>query len=249
MLITDALEFNFEVLRDTLCLRVIGNSSPFTVRSIEVIGRNDNFVQSFYIAVLLDVEGNKSHLYYSDIDKWINFLLSAASPKEFKNRLLLSSFLDKLILAYNDKNISALKHVYAEDGIVLVGRVIDAPDDSPEFKNKSGVIENQIRYNEQSGTQYIMNLERLFERSSLINVDYKGVEIRLLTRRNNTYAILFDQDWVSKGMEGGKYTDSGTVCLIVELRMKDFVILNRAWGPSADYFTPHFIDKLLSFAE
>jgi len=248
-LIADAQEFQFTVLRDTLHIRVIGNSSPFTVRSIEVIGSQGNYIQSFCIAILIDTEGGKSHLFYSQIDHWINFLLSAASPKEFKNRLLLSNFLDKLILAYNDRNISVLERVYAPDGVVLVGKVVDRPDEfSPEYEKETGIIQDEIQYSEQSGAEYVRNLRCLFNKSRIIHVDYDGVELRRLTRRNNTYSIIFDQTWLTVNREGSEYNDQGVVLLVVELTQNDFLILNRIWGPSPEYFTPRFIDNMLSYA-
>lgn len=142
------------------------------------------------------------------------------------DRMLLIRFLETYKTAYALKRINYLDNIFADDALIVTGRVVKVkPDKDNPYKNN-----RIIRYNKQTKKQYIRNLRNSFRYKEYVNLKFEESKIRKSGYKGDVYGINIKQNYYSSN-----YGDIGYLFLLVDLNnKKEPVIHVRTWQPDAN---------------
>ncbi|MCT4613725.1 MAG: hypothetical protein N4A49_02490 [Marinifilaceae bacterium] len=143
-----------------------------------------------------------------------------------KDRLLLIRFLETYKTAYALKRIDYLDQIFADDAIIITGRVVKKTK-----HNDNNYIDNEvIKYNRQTKEQFIKNLKYSFNSKEYINLKFEESKIRKSGLKGDVYGINIKQNYYSNN-----YGDVGYLFLMVDLNNKKQPIIHvRTWQPNSN---------------
>lgn len=139
------------------------------------------------------------------------------------DRLTLVNFLEHYKTAYALKRLDYIEQIFADDALIITGSVVKIKDN---VENK--FADNKIvKYNRQSKTQYIRNLQHSFGSKEYINIRFEDSQIRKAGKGGDIYGVQIKQNYFSSN-----YGDVGYLFLMVDLNDPDTPIIHvRTWQP------------------
>lgn len=161
--------------------------------------------------------------------------------------LEIANFVEHYRTAYNKKDIGFIENVFSNDALIITGKVIKRAEGLEVQPNVDEVV-----YTQQTKTQYITNLKKVFQSNRYINVRFDDVAIYKhpnASKYPDVYGVLVTQTW-----ESSNYSDIGYVFMLWDFSGIDPVIRVRTWQPKfvdedrtrtldeADIFDPSFFD-------
>ena len=148
---------------------------------------------------------------------------SSFSPEK---RQVLANFLECFKTAYALKRIDYLEQLFADDALIITGRVLKKFTGNAEMGYNSN---KYVQLTTQDKATYIKRLRRSFANKEFINIRFANNRIRH-TKVEGVYAIQIKQDYFSSN-----YGDTGYLFLIIDVRNpKEPIIHVRAWQEKPD---------------
>ena len=140
---------------------------------------------------------------------------------------IVISFLENYKTAYALGRIDYLESIFADDALIISGKVLQKYTGSKEF----GYNQNRyVQLTKHTKSEYIKRLRTLIDKKEYINIKFANNEIVKTGKSNDIYAIQIKQDYFSDN-----YGDSGYLFLMVDVsEPKEPVIHVRVWQENPD---------------
>lgn len=140
---------------------------------------------------------------------------------------VLINFLENYKTAYALKRINYIENVFADDALIITGKVIERMQGNQEYGYKQNRF---IKLTRQNKNTYIRNLRNVFAGNEFINIKFANNIIKKMGKGGEVYSIQIKQDYFSTN-----YGDSGYLFVLVDINNPDKPIIHvRAWQEKPD---------------
>ena len=148
-----------------------------------------------------------------------------ATPEE---KALIVDFIEKYKTAYCLKDIGFLENVFAEDALIIVGRVIGYESEVTSDALEGSLGKEIVEYIKLEKGEYIDRLQKQFSKKEMINIRFTDNKIqRVESRSERMFGIQIAQYYYSSD-----YSDMGYLFLMFNLNNIDKPkITVRSWQP------------------
>lgn len=147
---------------------------------------------------------------------------SGNAVKEMSERRMIMKFLEDFRCYYNEKDTAALRAVYSDDAIIIVGSVVTRRQVEGISANKQ-----EIRYNKYNKEDYMKSLKRTFLNNKYINVEFDRIDVVKHPTREGFYGVTLHQKW-----DSSRYSDDGWLFLLWDFTDKEKPTIHvRTWQP------------------
>lgn len=214
------------------CISLPGKSGGFRIQNIGVLMNPKE--ESGY-------DGEKRREIYIDFDKTgkivdFNFTLGMNMYTEiFKKgeelgdldrRMQIIDWCEHFAKAYCDKNMKFMQTIFSDDAIIITGKMtMQRVHTDMGMKDQA-----KVKYVQQTKSQYLSNLSRVFASNSYVNVKFEDYTVIRHGAKPNYYGVTLRQKWHT-----ARYSDEGTVFLIWDFSNEEAPrILVRTWQPTTE---------------
>ena len=214
------------------CISLPGKSGGFRIQNIGVLMNPKE--ESGY-------DGEKRREIYIDIDKTgkivdFNFTLGMNMYTEIlkkgeelgdlDRRMQIIDWCEHFAKAYCDKNMKFMQTIFSDDAIIITGKMtMQRVHTDMGMKDQA-----KVKYVQQTKSQYLSNLSRVFASNSYVNVKFEDYTVIRHGAKPNYYGVTLRQKWHT-----ARYSDEGTVFLIWDFTNEEAPrILVRTWQPTTE---------------
>lgn len=214
------------------CISLPGKSGGFRIQNIGVLMNPKE--ESGY-------DGEKRREIYIDFDKTgkivdFNFTLGMNMYTEIlkkgeelgdlDRRMQIIDWCEHFAKAYCDKNMKFMQTIFSDDAIIITGKMT-----MQRVHTDMGMKDlAKVKYVQQTKSQYLSNLSRVFASNSYVNVKFEDYTVIRHGAKPNYYGVTLRQKWHT-----ARYSDEGTVFLIWDFSNEEAPrILVRTWQPTTE---------------
>ena len=214
------------------CISLPGKSGGFRIQNIGVLMNPKE--ESGY-------DGEKRREIYIDFDKTgkivdFNFTLGMNMYTEIlkkgeelgdlDRRMQIIDWCEHFAKAYCDKNMKFMQTIFSDDAIIITGKMtMQRVHTDMGMKDQA-----KVKYVQQTKSQYLSNLSRVFASNSYVNVKFEDYTVIRHGAKPNYYGVTLRQKWHT-----ARYSDEGTVFLIWDFSNEEVPrILVRTWQPTTE---------------
>lgn len=214
------------------CISLPGKSGGFRIQNIGVLMNPKE--ESGY-------DGEKRREIYIDFDKTgkivdFNFTLGMNMYTEIlkkgeelgdlDRRMQIIDWCEHFAKAYCDKNMKFMQTIFSDDAIIITGKMT-----MQRVRTDMGMKDQaKVKYVQQTKSQYLSNLSRVFASNSYVNVKFEDYTVIRHGAKPNYYGVTLRQKWHT-----ARYSDEGTVFLIWDFTNEEAPrILVRTWQPTTE---------------
>lgn len=199
------------------CISLPGKSGGFRIQNIGVLMNPKE--ESGY-------DGEKRREIYIDFDKTgkivdFNFTLGMNMYTEIlkkgeelgdlDRRMQIIDWCEHFAKAYCDKNMKFMQTIFSDDAIIITGKMtMQRVHTDMGMKDQA-----KVKYVQQTKSQYLSNLSRVFASNSYVNVKFEDYTVIRHGAKPNYYGVTLRQKWHT-----ARYSDEGTVFLIWDFPTK-----------------------------
>ena len=186
-------------------------------------------------------DGEKRREIYIDFDKTgkivdFNFTLGMNMYTEIlkkgeelgdlDRRMQIIDWCEHFAKAYCDKNMKFMQTIFSDDAIIITGKMtMQRVHTDMGMKDQA-----KVKYVQQTKSQYLSNLSRVFASNSYVNVKFEDYTVIRHGAKPNYYGVTLRQKWHT-----ARYSDEGTVFLIWDFSNEEAPrILVRTWQPTTE---------------
>lgn len=186
-------------------------------------------------------DGEKRREIYIDFDKTgkivdFNFTLGMNMYTEIlkkgeelgdlDRRMQIIDWCEHFAKAYCDKNMKFMQTIFSDDAIIITGKMtMQRVHTDMGMKDQA-----KVKYVQQTKSQYLSNLSRVFASNSYVNVKFEDYTVIRHGAKPNYYGVTLRQKWHT-----ARYSDEGTVFLIWDFTNEEAPrILVRTWQPTTE---------------
>lgn len=180
-----------------------------------------------YVNFKFDDEQKISGITFSLSDKAVQDIMKQDSnlwkPEE---KYKLIEFMEYYKTAYCLKDISFIENVFADNALIIVGRVLKAAEHDPE-NIRSTLPEDKVKYIRYQKDEYITHLKKVFASNEYVNIRFEESNIKRYSNApdSSLYAIQIFQNYDSQN-----YGDKGYLFLMMDLENMEKPLINiRSW--------------------
>jgi hypothetical protein len=217
-ILTEPSELNIVKVNDEIIIRSIPMKFSFT--------KNESFTED--VVFVFNDEGQC-------ID--INFSLSQVSIDDIvskeerfattEDKYFIIRFLENYKTAYCLKRIEYIEKVFADDALIIVGKVLKKADyiENPIQMNLN---QDEIEYIKVTKVEYVSRLKRIFGKNEFVNIHFEDCVVKKAKKDINIYGIQIAQYYTS-----ATYSDKGYLFLLLDLRdTLNPIVHVRTWQPT-----------------
>lgn len=214
------------------CISLPGKFGGFRIQNIGVLMNPKE--ESGY-------DGEKRREIYIDFDKTgkivdFNFTLGMNMYTEIlkkgeelgdlDRRMQIIDWCEHFAKAYCDKNMKFMQTIFSDDAIIITGKMtMQRVHTDMGMKDQA-----KVKYVQQTKSQYLSNLSRVFASNSYVNVKFEDYTVIRHGAKPNYYGVTLRQKWHT-----ARYSDEGTVFLIWDFTNEEAPrILVRTWQPTTE---------------
>ena len=214
------------------CISLPGKSGGFRIQNIGVL-MNPNEESGY--------DGEKRREIYHDFHKTgkivdFNFTLGMNMYTEIlkkgeelgdlDRRMQIIDWCEHFAKAYCDKNMKFMQTIFSDDAIIITGKMtMQRVHTDMGMKDQA-----KVKYVQQTKSQYLSNLSRVFASNSYVNVKFEDYTVIRHGAKPNYYGVTLRQKWHT-----ARYSDEGTVFLIWDFTNEEAPrILVRTWQPTTE---------------
>lgn len=186
-------------------------------------------------------DGEKRREIYIDMDKtgkivdfnfslginmYTEILKKGTELGDLDRRMQIIDWCEHFAKAYCDKNMKFMQTIFSDDAIIITGKMtMQRVKTDMGFKDQA-----KVKYVQQTKTQYLSNLSKVFQSNSYVNVKFEDYTVIRHGAKPNYYGVTLRQKWHT-----ARYSDEGTVFLIWDFTNEDAPrILVRTWQPTTE---------------
>ncbi|GHV67897.1 hypothetical protein FACS1894199_14240 [Bacteroidia bacterium] len=184
--------------------------------------------RTFVEKVVFDIDtatGKIRSLSFALTDKACKDIINHSQWSEY-SRVSIINFIENYQTAYALKRLDYLKSIFSDDALIITGTVL----------RTVAKVENQyqnapkIKFNKQTKSQYMNNLQKCFQNNEYINLKFTDVSVKKGAKGGEIYGIQIRQDYYSSS-----YGDTGYLFVLVDVNKPNQPIIHvRAWQPEKD---------------
>ena len=214
------------------CISLPGKSGGFRIQNIGVLMNPKE--ESGY-------DGEKRREIYIDFDKtgkivdfnftmgmnmYTEILKKGEELGDLDRRMQIIDWCEHLAKAYCDKNMKFMQTIFSDDAIIITGKMtMQRVHTDMGMKDQA-----KVKYVQQTKSQYLSNLSRVFASNSYVNVKFEDYTVIRHGAKPNYYGVTLRQKWHT-----ARYSDEGTVFLIWDFTNEEAPrILVRTWQPTTE---------------
>lgn len=168
----------------------------------------------------------------------INFGIMDGMYEEFKNaskygedwdkRQIMIKFVEKYRTAYMTRDLSQLGTMFAEEAVIITGRVLRVDEGS---SNDFAYEQNEpqqpsVEYLRQTKGEFLDRQKMLFDTKPDIHLGFSSFKINRKNNQEGVYGISMRQSYTSTD-----YSDEGYLFLLIDFNDDEPKIYVRAWQP------------------
>lgn len=158
------------------------------------------------------------------------FVKESEYSGDWGNRHEIIKFLEKYRSAYLTHDINTVELMFADEALIIVGRVIKKREqlgDSIKYE-KLGENQPDVEYLRFTKKEYINRLKIIFDSHKDISLDFGSFNIIKKNNSKNVYGVEMRQSYTST-----TYADEGYLFLLIDFNEVDPLIYVRSWQPNA----------------
>lgn len=169
----------------------------------------------------------------------ITFGLGKTAEKDILNkgvweesfRMQIIDFMENYKTAYALKRLDYLESIFADDAIIITGRVVKHYTVQKQGDNRvMNMPKTEIKYTRQNKAQFIKSLAASFRSKEFINLRFSDNEVNRSGKNPNIFGIQIHQDYYSSN-----YGDTGYLFLMVDMEKPEEPLIKiRTWQPEKD---------------
>ena len=214
------------------CISLTGKSGGFRIQNIGVLMNPKE--ESGY-------DGEKRREIYIDFDKtgkivdfnftmgmnmYTEILKKGEELGDLDRRMQIIDWCEHFAKAYCDKNMKFMQTIFSDDAIIITGKMtMQRVHTDMGMKDQA-----KVKYVQQTKSQYLSNLSRVFASNSYVNVKFEDYTVIRHGAKPNYYGVTLRQKWHT-----ARYSDEGTVFLIWDFTNEEAPrILVRTWQPTTE---------------
>ena len=214
------------------CISLPGKSGGFRIQNIGVLMNPKE--ESGY-------DGEKRREIYIDFDKtgkivdfnftmgmnmYTEILKKGEELGDLDRRMQIIDWCEHFAKAYCDKNMKFMQTIFSDDAIIITGKMtMQRVHTDMGMKDQA-----KVKYVQQTKSQYLSNLSRVFASNSYVNVKFEDHTVIRHGAKPNYYGVTLRQKWHT-----ARYSDEGTVFLIWDFTNEEAPrILVRTWQPTTE---------------
>lgn len=214
------------------CISLPGKSGDFRIQNIGVLMNPKE--ESGY-------DGEKRREIYIDFDKtgkivdfnftmgmnmYTEILKKGEELGDLDRRMQIIDWCEHFAKAYCDKNMKFMQTIFSDDAIIITGKMtMQRVHTDMGMKDQA-----KVKYVQQTKSQYLSNLSRVFASNSYVNVKFEDYTVIRHGAKPNYYGVTLRQKWHT-----ARYSDEGTVFLIWDFTNEEAPrILVRTWQPTTE---------------
>lgn len=214
------------------CISLPGKSGGFRIQNIGVLMNPKE--ESGY-------DGEKRREIYIDFDKtgkivdfnftmgmnmYTEILKKGEELGDLDRRMQIIDWCEHFAKAYCDKNMKFMQTIFSDDAIIITGKMtMQRVHTDMGMKDQT-----KVKYVQQTKSQYLSNLSRVFASNSYVNVKFEDYTVIRHGAKPNYYGVTLRQKWHT-----ARYSDEGTVFLIWDFSNEEAPrILVRTWQPTTE---------------
>lgn len=214
------------------CISLPGKSGGFRIQNIGVLMNSKE--ESGY-------DGEKRREIYIDFDKtgkivdfnftmgmnmYTEILKKGEELGDLDRRMQIIDWCEHFAKAYCDKNMKFMQTIFSDDAIIITGKMtMQRVHTDMGMKDQA-----KVKYVQQTKSQYLSNLSRVFASNSYVNVKFEDYTVIRHGAKPNYYGVTLRQKWHT-----ARYSDEGTVFLIWDFSNEEAPrILVRTWQPTTE---------------
>lgn len=214
------------------CISLPGKSGGFRIQNIGVLMNPKE--ESGY-------DGEKRREIYIDFDKtgkivdfnftmgmnmYTEILKKGEELGDLDRRMQIIDWCEHFAKAYCDKNMKFMQTIFSDDAIIITGKMtMQRVHTDIGMKDQA-----KVKYVQQTKSQYLSNLSRVFASNSYVNVKFEDYTVIRHGAKPNYYGVTLRQKWHT-----ARYSDEGTVFLIWDFTNEEAPrILVRTWQPTTE---------------
>lgn len=208
----------------------ITTRTGYQVRNIPiVVFPNDDKANKGYQEVVLnfDKKGNITTFNYAiNPELYSNLVKKYTQNKNYEvtdvdERVQIVNFVEQFRTAYNQKDMAFLQKIFSDDALIITGHVVKA-------KTRDVDIRPQVVYKKQDKGQYLSNLQKAFNITKYIKVNFDELTIVSHPTQKGIYGVTVKQNWNTN-----RYSDEGYVFMLWDFKNpKKPIIHVRTWQPT-----------------
>jgi hypothetical protein len=192
----------------------------YQVRNIPIIfGKSDSLSRSIVLEYLPD--GRINDFYIGMSNHMYKGVMDVNGVVEQTRRQIILNFIENLRTYYLKKDIDNIRKLYSDKALIIVGKVLETvtPVDHPNF------IPNQSKYIVLKKDEYIDRLQKVFNNTKYLYLDFDSIEVIKHGKHENFYGVLLLQTW-----NASNYNDKGWLFLLVQFKENEEpLIWVRTW--------------------
>lgn len=211
---------------DNLCIEpCLNDAQGFQVRAIPItlVPLTEDFegVLNRELTISYNREGKITGVRMAlENNQYYSVMQQGSAVTDTRRRLEILKFVEDFRCYYNEKNLSALEKVYADDALIITGSVL---------KNKeSNFGLPSIKYRKQDKKQYLQSLKGIFARNKYIDIKFDKISVVRHGTKPDFYGVTLHQDWNTS-----TYSDKGWLFLLWDFRDEQNPVIHvRTWQPN-----------------
>jgi len=149
------------------------------------------------------------------------------NDEAYRHRQVLVKFLEKYRTAYLNRDIVTLNQIFAEEAIIIVGRVLREGESEHNYEYGKTELQPEIDYLEMTKQDFMVRQEQIFTQQQDICLGFSSCEFNQKNTEKDVYGISMRQQYSSTG-----YSDEGYLFLLVDFKGDEPMIYVRSWQPS-----------------
>lgn len=193
-------------------------------------GKRKTFVED--VVFTFDANGKIDNVTFGLGQVAENDILCRDASWSDETREMLMEFMENYKTAYCLKDSDYIKNVFADDAVIIVGKVVKRKTQQSNYNERNISLEGQevISYNKYDKASYLRNVCKTFKNNEFINIRFTNNDIQWLEKydKEEIYGIQVGQEYSSSS-----YADKGFLFLLVNMTDHDNPQIKvRTWQPN-----------------
>jgi hypothetical protein len=229
--IENVLKYNkIKIASGSVTANVNKTYNGWEVRKITVLNKYPtlNKQASEYMVLDFDSTGKLYDINFGIMDNlYEQFVEQGNYSDDWENRQVIFKFVEKYRTAFLSRNIEMLDSLFADEAVIIVGRVLKKTQMKDVYKyNKLNEEQPDVQYFEYTKGEYLKNQAKVFANQKDIYVGYNSFKISRKNKNDNVYGLSMRQNY-----QATTYSDEGYLFLLVDFNQKQPQIYVRSWQP------------------
>ncbi|MCF6271259.1 MAG: LPP20 family lipoprotein [Melioribacteraceae bacterium] len=227
----DLMKYNrVKIMDETIYANLNKTASGFEIRKVKVLNKYNSLNKQTTEYLILDFDEN-GKIY--DVNFGITeslydeFVERAKFGNDWGNREIIIKFIEKYRTAYLARDIEVLDKIFAEDALIIIGRVLKTNKNNDAVSyvklNEEQPDFEQIKYTK---TEYLIKQRRIFKSREDIFLGFSKFGIHRKNDTTGIYGVSLRQGYESTG-----YSDEGYLFLLIDFNRDNPQIYVRSWQP------------------